>query len=204
MNKGLELIEAHLLFATPWDALDVVVHAQSIIHSMVTFHDGSTIAQVSPPDMRLPIQLGLSWPDRLDGSFVAMDWSTPQSWTFEPADRDTFRALDLAEQAGRAGGVAPAVLNAANEVAVDAFLDGRLGFLDIAAVVGSVLDEHDGAVGGAVDGIDHVLTADRWARDRAATLVSAGSPTAVPAAPTVAPPAPTGGPAAIDDPEESA
>ncbi len=175
MNKGLELIEAHLLFATSWDALDVVVHPQSIVHSMVTFRDGSTMAQVSPPDMRLPIQLGLSWPDRLDGAFVAMDWTQAQSWTFEAADRETFRALDLAESAGRAGGTAPAVLNAANEVAVDAFLAGQIAFLDIAAIVADVLDVHDVAVGGTPGSVADVLEADAWARARAATLISAGS-----------------------------
>jgi 1-deoxy-D-xylulose-5-phosphate reductoisomerase len=110
-----------------------------------------------------------------------MDWTRPATWTFEPADRDTFRALDLAEQAGRAGGVAPAVLNAANEVAVDAFLGGALGFLDIAAVVAATLDEHEDAVGGVVDHVDHVLTADGWARRRAATLVTAAPVAAVPA-----------------------
>lgn len=173
MNKGLELIEAHLLFDVAWDALDVVVHAQSIVHSMVTFRDGSTIAQVSPPDMRLPIQLALSWPARGDQPFVAMDWSTASTWTFEPADRETFRALQLAEDAGRAGGVAPAVLNAANEVAVAAFLDGRLGFLDIAAVVAGVLDDHEGATPDEVCAVQDVLAADRWARRRAVTLVGA-------------------------------
>lgn len=169
MNKGLELIEAHLLFDVDWDRLDVVVHPQSIVHSMVEFRDGSTLAQVSPPDMRLPIQLGLSWPRRLDGAFCAMDWTAAQEWTFEPPDRTTFRALDLAEAAGRAGGTAPAVLNAANEVAVDAFLDGRLGFLDIANVVADVLDERDA---GTVTGVADVLDADAWARDRAADRIA--------------------------------
>ena len=165
MNKGLELIEAHLLFAQPWDRLDVVVHPQSIVHSMVTFTDGSTLAQVSPPDMRLPIQLGLAWPERLDEAFCAMDWTEAQSWTFEPADRATFRALDLAEAAGRAGGTAPAVLNAANEVAVDAFLDGQIGFLDIAATVEAVLDQRPDV--GTVRDVADVLDADAWARDAA-------------------------------------
>jgi 1-deoxy-D-xylulose-5-phosphate reductoisomerase len=173
MNKGLELIEAHLLFAQPWDRLDVVVHPQSIVHSMVTFVDGSTLAQVSPPDMRLPIQLGLSWPDRLDEAFVAMDWTSSSTWTFEPADRTTFRALDLAEAAGRAGGTAPAVLNAANEVAVDAFLAGRIGFLDIAATVERVLHERPDV--GTVRDVADVLDADAWARDRARAVLE-GAP----------------------------
>ncbi len=173
MNKGLELIEAHLLFDQPWDRLDVVVHPQSIVHSMVEFVDGSTLAQVSPPDMRLPIQLGLAWPDRLDEAFVAMDWTTAGTWTFEPADRDTFRALDLAEAAGRAGGTAPAVLNAANEVAVDAFLAGDLGFLDIAVTVEAVLDARPEA--GTVRDVADVLDADAWARDRARAVLAGRS-----------------------------
>jgi 1-deoxy-D-xylulose-5-phosphate reductoisomerase len=173
MNKGLELIEAHLLFAVPWDQMDVVVHPQSIVHSMVTFRDGSTLAQVSPPDMRLPIQLGLSWPERLDGSFTAMDWTHAQSWTFEPVDRETFRALSLAEAAGRAGGTAPAVLNAANEVAVDAFLSGACGFLDMVEIVEEAVAGHDLAVGGTPRDVADVLAADRWGRQRAVTLVRA-------------------------------
>ena len=177
MNKGLELIEAHLLFATPWDALEVVVHPQSIVHSMVTFRDGSTLAQVSPPDMRLPIQLGLSWPDRLAGVTPPMDWSRAQSWTFEPVDRETFRALDLAEHAGRAGGTAPAVLNAANEVAVDAFLEGRIGFLDIAGLVEDVLG--DLTPGGTVEAVDDVVDADARARVRARELLASRGTTAV-------------------------
>lgn len=172
MNKGLELIEAHELFAIPWDRLDVVVHPQSIVHSMVEFVDGSTIAQVSPPDMRLPIQLAMAWPDRLDQAFVAMDWSRPQELTFEPADRDTFRALALAEAAGRRRGTYPAVMNAANEQAVAAFLDGRLGFLDIAEVVETVLDDHASSAPGAPNDLQDVLDADRWARTRADELLA--------------------------------
>jgi len=164
MNKGLELVEAHLLFDHPWDRLDVVVHPQSIVHSMVTFRDGSTLAQVSPPDMRLPIQLGLGWPDRLDTGPVAMDWTRDQTWTFEPPDRDAFPALGLAEAAGRAGGTAPAVLNAANEVAVDAFLTGTLGFTGITDVVSEVLAQHDA---GTPRDVADVLEVDGWARAQA-------------------------------------
>ena len=170
MNKGLELIEAHLLFAQPWDRLEVVVHPQSIVHSMVTFVDGSTLAQVSPPDMRLPIQLGLAWPERLAEDWARMDWTTASTWTFEPVDRDTFRALDLAEAAGRAGGTAPAVLNAANEVAVDAFLAGDIGFLDIATTVEQVLED---LPGGTVRDVADVLDADARARERARQVVAA-------------------------------
>ena len=164
MNKGLELVEAHLLFDHPWDRLDVVVHPQSIVHSMVTFTDGSTLAQVSPPDMRLPIQLGLGWPDRLDAGFVAMDWTRAQTWTFEPPDREAFPALGLAEAAGRAGGTAPAALNAANEVAVDAFLAGRLAFTGITEVVEQVLSCHRG---GNPRDVADVLEVDGWAREQA-------------------------------------
>ena len=171
MNKGLELIEAHELFDIGWDALDVVVHPQSIVHSMVEFHDGSTIAQLSPPDMRLPIQLALGWPDRLDHDFVAMDWTRALELTFEPADPATFRALDLAAAAGRRRGTYPGVLNAANEVAVHAFLDGALAFLDIAEVVEDVLDEHSTNDPGTPTTLDDVLQADAWARERAGALI---------------------------------
>ena len=171
MNKGHELIEAALLFDVSWDLLDVVVHPQSIVHSMVTFHDGSTLAQVSPPDMRLPIQLALGWPDRLPGAFAAMDWTTAQEWTFEPVDREVFGALTLAEEAGRAGGVAPAVLNAANEVAVRAFLDERIRFVDITEVVAATLASADRGTGTLRD-LQDVVDADAWARDHARTLVA--------------------------------
>jgi 1-deoxy-D-xylulose-5-phosphate reductoisomerase len=161
MNKGLELIEAHLLFDVDFDRLDVVVHPESLVHSMVEFVDGSTLAQVSPPDMRLPIQLAMAWPDRLDTAFVRMDWTTSLTMHFEPPNRDAFPALDLAEQAGRAGGTAPAVLNAANEQAVAAFLDGRLPFLGIADVVGEVLAAHEPGTPRDISDVEH---ADAWAR----------------------------------------
>jgi 1-deoxy-D-xylulose-5-phosphate reductoisomerase len=167
MNKGLELIEAHELFAIPWDRLDVVVHPQSVVHSMVEFVDGSTIAQLSPPDMRLPIQLAMAWPDRLPHAFVACDWTARQELTFEPVDRATFRALDLAEAAGRRRGTWPAVLNAANEVAVEAFFAGRLGFLDIAEVVEATLDAWGDEHPTEPRDLDDVRQADRWARRHA-------------------------------------
>jgi 1-deoxy-D-xylulose-5-phosphate reductoisomerase len=173
MNKGLELIEAHLLFDVDWDRLDVVVHPQSIVHSMVEFVDGSTIAQLSPPDMRLPIQLAMAWPERLDEAFVRMDWTTASDLTFEPVDRETFRALDLADEAGRRGGTFPAVLNAANEQAVAAFLDGGIGFLDITDVVEDVLQAHAADDPGTVRDLDDVVQADRWARQRANDRIGA-------------------------------
>ena len=168
MNKGLEVIEAHELFGLPYDRIDVVVHPQSVVHSMVELVDGSTIAQLSQPDMRLPIGYALGWPERLERALGAVDWNSPLSLTFEPPDREVFGCLDLAYAAGRAGGAAPAWLNAANEVAVGAFLDGRLDWLGIAAVVAGVLDRCDGAPLGSVD---DVLDADRHARALASEAV---------------------------------
>jgi 1-deoxy-D-xylulose-5-phosphate reductoisomerase len=140
VNKGLELIEAHLLFGIPYDRIDVVVHPQSLIHSMVEFTDGSTIAQLSPPDMRLPIALALGWPERVPEAAPAMDWTQAQNLTFEPLDTEAFPAVALAKEAGRRGGSGPAVFNAANEEAVAAFLAGRLPFLGIVDVVERTLD----------------------------------------------------------------
>jgi len=142
VNKGLELLEAHLLYGVELDRIDVVVHRQSIVHSMVQFVDGSTVAQCSPPTMKLPIALGLSWPDRLTKVAPACDWSTASSWTFEPLDHQAFPAVELARRAGALGGTAPAVYNAANEECVDAFHDGRISFLAILDIVAAVLDEH--------------------------------------------------------------
>jgi 1-deoxy-D-xylulose-5-phosphate reductoisomerase len=186
VNKGLELLEAHLLYGVDLDHIDVVVHPQSIVHSMVQFVDGSTLAQCSPPDMRLPIALGLSWPERLPSVAPACDWSTASSWTFEPLDNDAFPAVELARRAGRLGGSAPAVYNAANEECVEAFHAGEIGFLDIVDTVARVLDEHvessrsgrtDADVGSMLAGgdeltLDRVLAADAWARLRAGELVS--------------------------------
>lgn len=175
VNKGLELIEAALLYGVGYDDIVVTVHPQSIVHSMVEFHDGSTIAQASPPDMRLPIGIALTWPERLADAALPCDWSTPAAWTFEPLDADTFPAVELARRAGRAGGTAPAVYNAANEACVDAFCAGAIGFLDITDIIAGCLDEHL-ASGHVADGaltLDAVLAADTWGRDRAAELVAA-------------------------------
>jgi 1-deoxy-D-xylulose-5-phosphate reductoisomerase len=169
VNKGLEVIEAHLLFDVPFGAIDVVVHPQQMIHSMVEFHDGSTIAQAGPPRMLVPIALGLSWPERLEGVDVPIDWTQAASWEFGPLDDEAFPAVRLARQVGEAGGTFPAVYNAANEVCVDAFHDGALGFLDIVDTVERVVGEHDGGDASSVDG---VLAADVWARSRAAALVA--------------------------------
>ncbi len=164
MNKGLEVIEAHELFGVAYDALDVVVHPQSVVHSMVEFIDGSTLAQLSPPDMRLPIQLAMAWPERLGWAPTRCGWDKAHSLTFEPADRETFRALDVAVSAGRRGGTYPAVMNAANEVAVDAFLRGQLGFLDIAELVAATLDAWDRRNPTAPRDVEEVFMADAWAR----------------------------------------
>jgi len=171
MNKGLELIEAHLLFDVPVDDITVVVHPQSVVHSMVEFHDGSTIAQASPPDMRLPIALGLSWPDRLDVVSPPCDWTRAASWTFEPLDEDTFPAVGLARAAAAASATHPAVYNAANEQGVAAFLAGRIGFLDIVETVERVLAEHDGVPAADVS-LDAVEGAEAWARARADEILA--------------------------------
>jgi 1-deoxy-D-xylulose-5-phosphate reductoisomerase len=171
VNKGLEVIEAHLLFGVPFEAIDVVVHPQSVVHSMVEFTDGSTLVQASPPDMRLPIALALGWPDRVPDAAAPCDWTLPTSWQFEPLDHTVFPAVDLARQAGRAGGTAPAVYNAANEAAVQAFFDGRLPFPGIVDTIAAVLDEHEPAVVETLDDVEH---ADAWARVRAHELIASG------------------------------
>lgn len=175
MNKGLEIIEAHLLFSIAYDDIEVVVHPQSIVHSMVEFVDGSILAQASPPDMRLPIALGLAWPDRVPDAARPCTWHTPTAWTFEPVDHEAFPAIRLAATVGRLGRTAPAVMNAADEVAVAAFLAGHLPFDRIVPLVAQVVADHqpDLTEGSALT-VETVLSADRWARDRAAALVEAG------------------------------
>ena len=168
MNKGLEVIEAHELFGVGYDRIDVVVHPQSIVHSMVTFTDGATIAQLSQPDMRLPIAYALAHPARSSVAFGALDWSTVGRLDFEPPDLATFRCLVLAFAAGRAGGSAPAWLNAANEVAVAAFLAGNLPWTGIAEVLEAALDLHDGT---ALTSVDDVIDVDGRAREVAGRIV---------------------------------
>lgn len=175
MNKGLEVIEAHELFGVPYDHIDVVVHPQSIVHSMVEYTDGATIAQLSMPDMCLPIAYALAYPDRIGTPFGAMDWTgSSGAWSgrldFEPPDLEAFPCLGLAYRAGRAGGSAPATLNAANEVAVQAFLDGRIRWIDIPDVLDAVLDRHDG---GGADTLEQVLDADDMARRVATDIIDA-------------------------------
>lgn len=174
MNKGLEVIEAHVLFDFGFDDISVVVHPQSVVHSMVEYADGSTIAQASPPDMRLPIALGLDWPDRISDAAPACSWDAPVTWEFYPLDEDAFPAVTLARRAGSAGGTAPAVLNAANEVCVAEFLAGRLPFTGIVSSVADVLNEHleTGWASGVELTLESVLAADRWARGRAEAIAS--------------------------------
>ncbi len=169
VNKGLEVIEAHLLFGFGLDRIDVVVHPQSIVHSMVEFADGATIIQASPPDMRLPISLSLAWPDRVPDAAPRLDWSAAATWTFEPLDDAAFPAVALAREAAAAGGTMPAVYNAANEACVAAFLAGRIGFTRIVDTIARIVSEHDAACA-AVTTVADVLAVDAWARRRAAEL----------------------------------
>jgi 1-deoxy-D-xylulose-5-phosphate reductoisomerase len=172
VNKGLELIEAQLLFGVPYDRIDVVVHPQSMVHSMVTFTDGATIAQASPPDMHLPIALALGWPERLAGASPRETFAAASAWTFEPLDAVAFPAVDLARAAGAAGGCLPAVFNAANEEAVAAFVAGKLRFTDITDLVEEVISTAHGCNADPAT-VDDVLTAEEWARARAGELVDA-------------------------------
>ncbi|MEJ7562905.1 MAG: 1-deoxy-D-xylulose-5-phosphate reductoisomerase, partial [Ilumatobacteraceae bacterium] len=169
MNKGLEVIEAHELFGLDFDEIDVVVHPQSVVHSMVEYTDGSTIAQLGMPDMRLPIEYALAYPDRGAVPFGRIDWSTLGSLDFDVPDMTTFRCLALCYEAGRIGGTAPAWLSAANEVAVDAFLDRRIGWRAIADVCDAVISRHDA---GAASTLDDIIDADRTARRLAVDAVT--------------------------------
>ncbi len=171
VNKGLELIETHLLFGIPYDRIDVVVHPQSIVHSMVTFTDGSTIAQASPPDMKLPISLALGWPDRVPGAAAACDFATASTWEFEPLDSAVFPAVDLARHAGTTGGCMTAVYNAANEEAAAAFLQGRISFPAIVRTVAEVLRAADRWAAPPAT-VEDVLDAQDWARERARRAIS--------------------------------
>ena len=169
VNKGLEVIEAHLLFGFGLDRIDVVVHPQSIVHSMVEFSDGATIIQASPPDMRIPIALGMAWPDRVPDAAPGLDWTTAVSWTFEPLDDGAFPAVGLAREAASRGGTAPAVYNGANEACVADFLAGRISFPRIVDTVARIVSEHDTS-GTGVTTLEDVLAVDAWARVRAREL----------------------------------
>jgi 1-deoxy-D-xylulose-5-phosphate reductoisomerase len=169
VNKGLEVIEAHLLFDLPFDRIDVVVHPQSMVHSMVEFTDGSTLAQCSPPDMRLPIALGLGWPDRVPGAAPGCDWTTASTWQFLPLDDEAFPSVALARQVGSAGSTYPAVYNAANEECVEAFHDGRIRFTAIVDTVARVVQDHVAPSGTIA--LTDVLDAEMWARARARAIL---------------------------------
>jgi 1-deoxy-D-xylulose-5-phosphate reductoisomerase len=171
VNKGLELIETHLLFGVPYDRIEVVVHPQSIVHSMVTFTDGSTLAQASPPDMKLPIALALGWPSRVPQVALACDFTIASRWDFEPLDAAVFPAVNLAREAGRKGGCLPAVYNAANEEAAEAFLAGRIRFPAIVRTIAEVLRAADQWAAEPAT-VEDVLDAQHWARDRAKGAVS--------------------------------
>ncbi|NLU69706.1 1-deoxy-D-xylulose-5-phosphate reductoisomerase [Streptomyces sp. HNM0574] len=178
VNKGLEVIEAHLLYDVPFDRIQVVVHPQSAVHSMVEFTDGSTLAQCGPPDMRLPIALGLGWPERVPDAGPVFDWTRAMSWDFYPLDAEAFPSVALAAHVGELGGTAPAVFNAANEECVDAFLAGGLPFTGIVDTVAAVVEEHVGR--GAVPGeggltLADVLDAETWARARAREMATAAA-----------------------------
>ena len=171
VNKGLELIETHLLFGISYDRIEVVVHPQSIVHSMVTFIDGSTIAQASPPDMKLPISLALGWPRRVPGAAAFCDFSKASTWEFEPLDSQVFPAVELARHAGQTGGCMTAVYNAANEEAAEAFLAGRIGFPAIVGTIADVLHSADQWAAPPAT-VDDVLEAQRWAREKAQRAVA--------------------------------
>ncbi|WP_395296146.1 1-deoxy-D-xylulose-5-phosphate reductoisomerase [Kitasatospora hibisci] len=172
VNKGLEVIEAHLLYDVPFERIEVVVHPQSVVHSMVEFTDGSTLAQASPPDMRMPIALGMGWPDRVPDAAPACDWTEAATWEFFPLDNEAFPAVDLAREAGSLGGTVPAVFNAANEECVEAFLKGRLAFTGIVDTVAKVVAEHGAPAGGTSLTVEDVLHAEDWARARARELAA--------------------------------
>lgn len=171
VNKGLEVIEAHVLFDVPFAQIDVVVHPQSLVHSMVEFVDGATIAQVSRPDMRLPIALALDWPARVPAAVAPMDWTRASTWTFEPLDEAAFPAIALAKRVGEAGGVLPAIFNAANEEAVDAFHDGALPFTGIVDLISDVVDAADDRTGDITR--EQLAEAERWGRAAARARIGA-------------------------------
>ena len=175
MNKGLEVIEAHLLFGIDFKNIEVVIHPQSIVHSMVEFIDGSTMAQASPPNMKVPIALALSWPDRLNEISPAIDWSKSSTWNFEAIDEKVFLALSVARKAGQSGGSAPAVMNAANEECVTAFIERKLPFLSIVEIVNTVLDNHlnnKELVSNKELTLEKLLRADEKARTSAKDLIA--------------------------------
>ena len=175
VNKGLEVIEAHLLFGVPFDRIDVVVHPQQLIHSMVEFNDGAVVAQLGLPTMMVPIAMGMAWPERIADAETPIDWTRAQDWRFEPLDDEAFPAVRLAREVGLRGGTAPAVYNAANEICVDAFHDGLIGFTDIVDTVEQVVARHTDVPSSETLTVDDVLAADAWARATATSLIGPAS-----------------------------
>jgi len=174
MNKGLEVIEAHWLFGIPFDNIKVLIHPQSIVHSMVEFADGSIKAQLSHPDMRIPIQYALSYPERLPNPLLRrLDWSSINNLTFEQPDLDTFPCIRLAMKAGRKGGTCPTVLCAADEVAVELFLSQKIKFTDIAHLVGQALEQHQLIPHPT---LEEIIAADTWAKEKVLRLVGGTLP----------------------------
>ena len=169
VNKGLEVIEAHLLFDVPFEQIEVVVHPQQLIHSMVEFVDGAVVAQLGLPTMLVPIALGMGWPDRVADAETPIDWTRAADWRFEPLDDEAFPAVRLARQVGAAGSTFPAVYNAANEECVEAFHDGGIGFVDIVDVVHAVVDRHEPDPGEL--SVEQVLAAEDWAREQARSML---------------------------------
>ncbi|MEV8321138.1 1-deoxy-D-xylulose-5-phosphate reductoisomerase [Streptomyces sp. NPDC059900] len=172
VNKGLEVIEAHLLYDIPFERIEVVVHPQSYVHSMVEFTDGSTLAQATPPDMGGPIAIGIGWPERVPDAAPAFDWTKASSWEFFPLDNDAFPSVGLARHVGKLAGTAPAVFNAANEECVDAFLNGALPFNGIMETVTEIVAEHGTPSAGTSLTVADVLEAETWARARARELTA--------------------------------
>ncbi|MGZ6734573.1 MAG: 1-deoxy-D-xylulose-5-phosphate reductoisomerase [Nocardioides sp.] len=171
VNKGLEVIEAHLLFDVPFDRIDVVVHPQQLIHSMVEFTDGAVVAQLGLPTMMVPIAMGMAWPERIADAETPIDWTRAQDWRFEPLDDEAFPAVRLAREVGLRGGTFPAVYNAANEICVDAFHDGLIGFTEIVDTVQQVVTRHTDVPSSETLTVDDVLAADGWARATATSLI---------------------------------
>jgi 1-deoxy-D-xylulose-5-phosphate reductoisomerase len=173
VNKALEVIEAHELFGVAYDDIEVMVHPQSVLHSMVEFADGSTLAQASPPDMRLPIALALAWPERVPGAAAAVDWREAHNWELRPLDDDAFPAVRLAKEAGRTGRCRPAIYNAANEECVAAFVSGRLPFLGIVDTLESVLAAAPDFAEPST--VEDVLAAEAWARAQAQRIIASAA-----------------------------
>ena len=172
MNKGLEIIEAHYLFDTPYQQIEAVIHPQSVVHSMVTFIDGSTIAQASPPNMKGPIAFAINYPDRVRAATPAVDWSKSHTWSFAPIDNERFPAIELARRCGELGGGLPAIFNAANEEAVDAFIKGKLGFTAIVEVVEEVVQKLGAKSSGALRDLKDVSTLEQDARRTAIDVIT--------------------------------